>query len=83
MEGDTKTLTATITPNDADNKSVTWSSSNESTATVDQSGKVTAVKAGKTTITVKTVDGGFTASCVITVQTEVSGGHEGIGEKEF
>ncbi len=60
-------LTATISPSNATNKGVTWSSNNTSVATVDQSGKVTAKGVGKATITVKTNDGGRTALCNVTV----------------
>ena len=63
----TYTLKATINPSDASDKSVTWKSSDESVAKVDATGKVTAVKVGKATITVTTVDGGKTASCEVTV----------------
>lgn len=65
--GGTVILTATITPNNASNKSVTWNSSNPSVATVDADGKVTAVGAGTATITVTTADGNKTATCVVTV----------------
>lgn len=65
--GSTYTLTATVSPNDATNKSVTWSSSNTAVATVSSGGKVTAVAAGKADITVKTVDGSYTAKCAVTV----------------
>ena len=64
--GNTKTLTATVTPSNATNKNVTWVSSNSSVASV-TNGKVTALKAGTTTITVSTVDGSFKASCKVTV----------------
>ncbi|MBQ8317518.1 MAG: Ig-like domain-containing protein [Lachnospiraceae bacterium] len=60
-------LSATVVPSDATNKSVTWTSNNTSAAKVDTTGKVTAVAAGKATITVKTVDGGFTKTCVVEV----------------
>lgn len=60
------TLHATVKPDNAGNKSVTWSSSDVDVATV-QDGVVTAVYAGTATITVKTVDGGHTAQCVVTV----------------
>lgn len=66
-KGTTCQLTAEIQPYDATNKSVTWTSSNEAVATVDQNGLVTALKAGDATITVKTVDGGYEACCSITV----------------
>ena len=65
--GRTSTLTATIIPADATDKSVTWTSIDESVATVDQSGMVTAVGLGTTTIMVKTVDGGYMASCSVEV----------------
>lgn len=65
-EGDSADLTATVSPSNADNQSVTWDSNDKSVATV-SNGKVTALKAGSTSITVKSVDGGFTASCAVTV----------------
>ena len=68
-EGESCTLTATVTPSSATNKSVTWSSSNTSVATVSSSGVVTAKAAGTATITVTTNDGGKTATCSVTVQT--------------
>lgn len=48
---------------------MTWSSSDSTIATVDTKGKVVAVKAGTTTITVKTVDGDKSADCELTVTT--------------
>jgi uncharacterized protein YjdB len=66
-KGNTETLTATVLPSDASNKSVNWTSSNTSVATVDANGLVTAVEIGTATITATTADGGFTASCMITV----------------
>jgi hypothetical protein len=66
--GDTQTLTATITPSNATNQSVTWSSSNTSVVMVSTSGVVTAKAAGSATITVTTSDGGKTATCAVTVQ---------------
>ena len=66
QEGDSQNLTATISPSDADNKKVLWISSNSSVATVAE-GVVTAVKAGKATITAKSDDGGKTATCEVTV----------------
>ena len=68
IEGETADLVATVTPDDADNKNVIWSSSDESIATVDQDGKVTAVKEGVAVITVTTEDGGKTATCEVTIK---------------
>lgn len=65
--GEEETLTATVAPDEATNKAVTWLSSDEEVATVDDTGKVTAVAEGEATITVTTDDGGFTAECTVTV----------------
>lgn len=67
----TEKLTATVAPASAYDKSVTWSSSNSSVATVDLNGNVKALKCGTTTITVKTTDGNKTATCVVTVTCKV------------
>ena len=64
--GGTGTLAATVQPEDATNKNVTWSSDNETVATV-ANGTVTAVGAGTATITVTTTDGNHTATCTVTV----------------
>ena len=69
-EGEEFQLVATISPNNADNKVVIWSTSNASVASV-LDGKVTAVKAGKATITVKSDDGGKTATCDVVVNAMV------------
>lgn len=61
-------LTATVTPDNAADKSVAWSSDNESVATVDSNGLVTALSAGSATVTVKATDGGYAASCAVTVE---------------
>jgi uncharacterized protein YjdB len=60
-------LTATISPSNAANKNMTWTSSNAGVASVDNTGIVTAHAAGSATITVTTADGGFTKTCVVTV----------------
>jgi endoglucanase Acf2/uncharacterized protein YjdB len=65
--GATQQLTATVSPANASNKTVSWSSNNTAIATVNGSGLVTAVGAGNTTIVVTTQDGGKTASSAITV----------------
>lgn len=61
------TLTPIITPSNANNKKVTWTSNNESVATVTQDGVVTGISKGTATITATTEDGGRVASCVVTV----------------
>ncbi len=66
-EGETETLAASVSPDNASDKSVSWKSSATDIATVDGSGKVTAVKAGSATITVSTTDGGKSATCAVTV----------------
>lgn len=65
--GSTLELTANIQPSSAANKSVTWSSSNTSIATVNSSGLVSGVAKGSATISVRTADGGYTASLSVTV----------------
>jgi len=65
--GSTQQLNATIAPANATNQNLTWTSSNTAVATVNASGLVTAVAAGTTTITVKTVDGNKIATSAITV----------------
>lgn len=67
--GDTETLVATVLPVDANNKSVTWESSEPSTVSVDD-GLVTALAIGKITITVTTTDGSFTDTCEVTVEID-------------
>ena len=67
VEGGSETLTATVAPNNATNKAISWKSSDATVATVDGSGKVTAVKAGSATITVTSSDGSKTATCSVTV----------------
>ena len=64
--GDSYTLKATVHPYDADNKAITWRSSDETVATV-EGGTVKAMGAGTATITVRTEDGDHTATCVVTV----------------
>lgn len=70
--GESSTLTATVLPSDASDKSVTWSSSNTSVASV-SNGKVTAVSPGTAVIKVKTNDSSKEASCTVTVKRHVSG----------
>ena len=70
-ECDSDTLIANVHPENATDKSVTWSSSNSSVATVDNNGKVTAVSEGSAKITVKTNDGGYEDYCDVIV-TEIN-----------
>ncbi|KAA8445123.1 Ig domain-containing protein [Weissella paramesenteroides] len=65
--GSNATLKAAVDPTDATNKVVVWSSDNTAVATVDNAGKVTAVKAGTANITAKTDDQGKTAVTKVTV----------------
>ena len=74
--GDSITLTATVAPDNATEKSVSWQSGNSAVASVDQSGKVTALKAGTAVITVTTLDGSKTASCTVTVNDKTQPGDE-------
>lgn len=67
--GDTFQLVDTVKPNYAENNKVVWTSSNESVASVDQNGLVTAKSYGEAMITVTTEDGGFTATANVTVKT--------------
>lgn len=71
-KGKSQTLKAVVSPKTASNKKLTWSTSNKKVATV-KNGKVTAKKVGTAVIKVKTKEGGFTASCKVTVNLPVSG----------
>jgi len=65
--GDTLQLTAIVSPENADNKNITWESNNPDVASVDENGLVTALSAGTANITVTTEDGDFTNTIKITV----------------
>lgn len=71
--GETYRLGYVITPTNAANKEVSWSSSNTAVASVDATGLIKAVAAGQAIITVKTADGTLTASCTITVKQKATG----------
>ncbi len=81
QEGNTWKLTATIIPDDATNKNVTWSSSNDDVATV-SNGIVSAISAGTAVITVTTEDGGKTATCMVNVSTSIDEDDYTLGEKD-
>ncbi len=70
VEGDSESLSATVSPSTATNKSVAWSSSRPDVAIVDGDGKVTAVAPGTATITATTADGGKTATCAVSVEAK-------------
>ena len=72
QSGETLQLTASVYPSDALNKAITWTSSDAAIATVDQSGKVTALKKGGATITATAKDGsGCSRSCAVIVVNDV------------
>ena len=66
--GKTKTITASVTPTSASDKTVTWSSSNEKVATVNANGTIKAIAAGSATITATSKDGNASTSCKVTVK---------------
>jgi uncharacterized protein YjdB len=70
--GESETLVATVVPERATDRSVTWESSKKNVATVNQNGTVKAVAAGSAVIRVRTNDGGFTARCNLTVAAVVN-----------
>lgn len=71
--GKDEALTATVFPEDTSDKAVQWTSSDESVATVDSFGKVVAISPGTAIVTATSHDGGFTASCTVTVVIPVTG----------
>ncbi len=71
--GETSQLTATIVPTDASNKNIRWFSSNQAICTVSESGIVVATGPGNAIVTATSVDGGFVATCAITVLQPVTG----------
>ena len=71
--GESKILSATVTPSNATNKNVEWSSSNTSVAYIDATGQVVARSQGTAIITVKTIDGNYKASVNVTVKSNVIG----------
>ena len=68
--GETHTITCSVKPSNASDKSVQWKSNNTNVATVNNSGKITAISEGNAVITVKTNDGGHTAECEVIVTNQ-------------
>ena len=68
--GENSNATATVSPSNATNKNVTWSSNSNSVATVSSNGTITGLSKGTAVITATTADGGYTDTCIVTV-TEV------------
>lgn len=79
--GSSEVLSFTVSPYNATNQAVTWTSSNTNVATVSSSGRVDGVTEGNATITVRTSDGGFTATCAVTI-TASGGGGQSEGTEE-
>ena len=71
--GESKKLITTVLPENATNKNVTYTSDNETVASVDQEGEITAKAAGKATITVKSADGNKSTACEVTVKAVLVG----------
>lgn len=71
-KGSSETLKASISPSNATNKGITWTSSNSSVATIDQNGKITAKSEGTTYITVSSTSSNYKASCTVTVVNTIS-----------
>lgn len=69
--GETHSLSATVVPDSATNKNVSWTSSDESIAIVSSTGIVKGISKGKATITVTPVEGGISATCSVTVKEPV------------
>lgn len=65
--GNSENITASVSPSNAEVKTISWTSSNPNVAKVSSNGKVTAVSEGSATITATTTDGGFTATCIVNV----------------
>ena len=80
-ENDTAQLIATVGPEDATDKTVTWTSSNPAIVFVDSNGQVKAISLGSATITAKA--GEISATCEVKVTNDVAGGSEGFGEEEW
>ncbi|MCU4163966.1 PA14 domain-containing protein [Carboxylicivirga caseinilyticus] len=73
--GETEQLTAIVTPNNSQNRMVSWSSDNSLVATVSEDGIVTAHSEGSANITVTTLEGGYSSACTVEVSNSVSAGN--------
>ena len=81
--GQTEQLTAIILPENAADKTVTWSSDRKEVATVDNNGIVTAIAAGTAVITIQTTDGNLSASCQVVVQANTVETVSGTGSQNY
>jgi len=81
--GGSQRLTTTVTPLNATNRTILWTSSNTAVATIDTNGKVVAVGLGIATITATTADSGFKATCTVTVTQPVTGVTVSIAKKDL
>lgn len=75
--GSSETIKATITPKDATNKNINWTSSNSGVVTVSKTGKLTGVGKGTAVVKALTEDGGYTKLINVTVKNKTSGGNQG------
>ena len=72
-KGGSAQLSAVVSPSNASNKNIIWSSSDSDIVTVNQSGLIQGIRGGNATISVQTEDGGFKAHCAVTVPVNVTG----------
>ena len=72
-QGASHQLSANVEPSNADDQRLIWSSSDDTIISIDQTGKVTALKKGEARITVATLDGSISSTCIITVTEPTSG----------
>ncbi len=82
-EGSTYKLTATVSPSDAEDQSVTWTSGDTDVVTVSEDGTLTAVSVGDAVVTVTATDGGYTATCTVKVRADKSALESAINKASY
>ncbi len=82
-EGEQATLTATVAPSNATNKKIRWSSSDSTTVSVSNAGNVKALKPGTASVTVKSEDGGKSATCNVTVKAKIPRDVENVSDLKY